>query len=135
LAKRKKTFNELKKIALSRKEKDFESQCRKCGWCCHIRVGLSDGTYVIHPTATCKYLNSDNLCTNYHNRHNDPSVVCFTREEMINRDYILPEGCPYTKMRAGYKAARMVSEKEFDEIVSRELELGNYNILLVNRIY
>ena len=135
MAKRRKTLTELKKIALSRKEKGFESLCRRCGWCCHIRVGLSDGTYVIHPTAACKYLGMDNLCTNYENRHNDRSVFCFTREDMIKQDYILPEGCPYTKIRVGYKAARIVTEKEFEEIVSRELEAGNYNILLVNRIY
>jgi uncharacterized cysteine cluster protein YcgN (CxxCxxCC family) len=135
MAKRKKTLLELKKAALSKNENKFESLCRKCGWCCHIRVGLSDGTYVIHPTETCKYLNMDNLCTNYHNRHNDRSVVCFTRKEMIDIDYRLPKECPYTKLRAGYKAAKIVTQKEFDEIVMRELELGNYNILLVNRIY
>jgi len=134
MAKRK-TLIELKKIALSKREKELESLCRKCGLCCHITVGLSDGTYVIHPTAVCKYLNEDNLCANYHERHNDKSVICFTREEMIEKDYTLPEGCPYTKMRAGYKAARIVTQKEFDEIIGRELESGNYNILLLNRIY
>lgn len=135
MAKRKKTLLERKQNALLKKEKESESLCRKCGWCCHIRVGLSDGTHVIHPTATCKYLNMDNVCTNYHNRHNDPSIICFTREEMIRQDHMLPEDCPYTKLRAGYKAAKIVTQKEFDEIVDRELELGNYNILLTNRIY
>ena len=135
MAKRKRTLLELKKLALCKKEMELESLCRKCGWCCHIRVGLSDGTYVTHPTATCKYLNADNLCINYNDRHNDKSVLCFTRDEMIRKDYTLPEGCPYTKIKAGYKAARIVTQKEFDEIVSREIELGNYNILLINRIY
>jgi len=135
MAKRKKTLLDLKKAALIKNEDKFESFCRKCGWCCHIKVGLSDGTYVIHPTETCKYLSLDNLCTNYIERLNDASVVCFSRQEMINRDYRLPEECPYTKLRTGYKAARIVTQNEFDEIVMRELELGNYNVLLVNRIY
>jgi uncharacterized cysteine cluster protein YcgN (CxxCxxCC family) len=135
MAKRKKTLLELKTIALSKKEKELESLCKKCGLCCHIRVGLSDGTYIVHPTAICKYLNEDNLCTNYHDRHNDKSVICFSREEMINKNYTLPEGCPYTKIKVGYKAARIVTQEEFDEIVNKELELGNYNILLFNRIY
>jgi len=135
MPKKRKTLLELKKIALSKKEREFESLCKKCGWCCHIRVGLSDGTYVIHPTVTCKYLSVDNFCTNYHNRHNDQSVVCFTREEMIKQDHILPEECPYTKVRDGYKAAKIVTQKEFDEIIDKELELGNYNILLVDRAY
>jgi uncharacterized cysteine cluster protein YcgN (CxxCxxCC family) len=135
MAKKKTTLLERKKKALLEKEKELESMCRKCGWCCHIRIRLSDGSCVVHPTATCKYLGIDNKCMNYHGRHDDPSVVCFNRDEMIRRDYILPEDCPYTKLRIGYKGARKVTQEEFDEIVDRELELGNYNILLVDRIY
>ena len=54
---------------------------------------------------------------------------------MIKQNYILPEECPYSKIRDGYKAAKIVTQKEFDEIVERELEFGNYNILLLNRTY
>ena len=132
MAKKKKTFAELKKAAATRKE---ESLCRRCGLCCHIKVGLSDGTYVLHPTATCKYLTPDNLCSIYGSRLKGEDVICFSREEMIEVDYRLPEGCPYTKMRPGYRPARIVSQEEFDRIVEKELEAGNYNILLANRVF
>ena len=65
----------------------------------------------------------------------DNSKLCFTREEMIQRDYVLVEGCPYTKLRQGYKASKLVTQKEFEEIVEKELELGNYNILLADRVF
>jgi hypothetical protein len=61
--------------------------------------------------------------------------ICFTREEMVNRDFLLPEGCPYIKLRQGYKPARIVSQAEFDDIVEHELEVGNYNILLAERAF
>jgi uncharacterized cysteine cluster protein YcgN (CxxCxxCC family) len=136
MAKRKKTFSQLKKESLEKKrEKEFESLCRRCGLCCHIKIGLSDGTYVIHPTITCKYLTEDNLCSIYNDRLHSDSAICFNREEMINKDYLLPEGCPYTKLRPGYKTARIVTQAEFDDIVNRELEAGNYNVLLANRAF
>ena len=132
MTKKRKTFAELKKAAVTRRE---ESLCRKCGLCCHIKVGLSDGTYILHPTATCKYLTPDNLCSIYGTRFKGDSVICFNREEMITKDYRLPEGCPYIKMRPGYKPARIVTQEEFDRIVEKELEAGNYNILLANRVF
>jgi uncharacterized cysteine cluster protein YcgN (CxxCxxCC family) len=98
-------------------------------------VGLSDGTYILHPTATCKYLTVDNQCSIYGNRLKGDSVLCFNREEMIAKDYRLPEGCPYIKIRPGYKPARIVTQEEFDQIVEKELEAGNYNILLANRVF
>ena len=48
---------------------------------------------------------------------------------------MLPEGCPYTKLRQGYRAARIVTQAEFDEIIAHEIEAGNYNILLAERAY
>ncbi len=130
----KKTLTQKKRDALIKKQDDeLEALCRRCGLCCHITVGLSDGTYVLHPFITCKYLSADNLCTVYEKRFLCESNICFTREEMIRRDFILPEGCPYTALRKGYKPARIVTQAEFDEIVVHELEVGNYNILLANR--
>jgi hypothetical protein len=38
-------------------------------------------------------------------------------------------------MRPGYKPARIVTQEEFDLIVEKELEAGNYNILLANRVF
>jgi uncharacterized cysteine cluster protein YcgN (CxxCxxCC family) len=128
-SKKKKTF------AARKQEASLEKLCRKCGLCCHIKVGLTDGTYIVHPSATCKYLKQDNTCSVYETRLSSDSVICFTREEMIQKDFILPEGCPYTHQRSGYRPARIVSQREYDEIVEKELQLGNYNVLLVNRVF
>jgi uncharacterized cysteine cluster protein YcgN (CxxCxxCC family) len=136
MPKKKKTFAQLKKEAARKKEEqEFESLCRRCGLCCHIKIGLSDGTYVVHPEKTCKYLTGDNLCSVYRDRSRSDSVICFNRDEMMRKDYILPEGCPYTALRPGYKPARIVTRAEFDEIILKELESGNYNVLLADRVY
>jgi uncharacterized protein len=132
----KKTLTQRKKEAFLRgQEITLESLCRKCGLCCHVKVGLSDGSYVLHPFVTCKYLSVDNRCTVYEKRFLCDSKICFTREEMIRKDFLLPEGCPYTTLRHGYKPARIVTPAEFDEIVAHELEVGNYNILLAERAF
>ena len=54
---------------------------------------------------------------------------------MINTDYLLPEGCPYTRLRPGYRSARIVTQAEFDDIVAHEIEVGNYNVLLADRVF
>jgi uncharacterized cysteine cluster protein YcgN (CxxCxxCC family) len=137
MAKIKKTFAQLKKEAIAKKqEKDLESLCRRCGACCHVKIGLSDGSYVVHPYVACKYLTTDNLCAVYDRRFIlVEAKICFTREDMINKDHILAEGCPYLKLRPGYKPARLVTPAEFDSIIVREIELGNYNVLLANRTF
>ena len=124
-----------KEAIAEKKAKEAESLCRRCGLCCHVKVGLSDGRYVIHPFVTCKYLNQDNTCSVYEDRFTACDRLCFNREEMIQREHILPEGCPYTKLRVGYKAARVVTPEEFDELMLREIEAGNYNIFLANRAF
>ena len=132
----KKTLTQRKKEALLKKQgKELESLCKKCGLCCHIKVGLSDGSFVVHPFMTCKYLSVDNRCTVYEKRFLCDSKICFTRQEMITKDFLLPEGCPYTQLRQGYKSARIVTQAEFDDIVVHELEVGNYNILLADRAF
>jgi len=136
MPKKRKTLTQRKKEALLRKqEDDFESLCRQCGLCCHVKVGLSDGSYVLHPFVTCKYLSVDNQCSVYEDRFLCDAKICFTRDEMVNRDFLLPEGCPYTKLRQGYKPAQIVTPAEFDDIVVHELEVGNYNILLAERAF
>jgi uncharacterized cysteine cluster protein YcgN (CxxCxxCC family) len=137
MPKKKKTWSQLKKETIARKkEKESESLCRKCGTCCHIKIGLSDGSYIVHPYVTCPYLSSDNICTIYEKRHAAANPkICFTYEEMISKDYILAEGCPYTELRQGYKAARRVTAYEFDDIIARELEMGNFNVLLADRVF
>jgi uncharacterized cysteine cluster protein YcgN (CxxCxxCC family) len=105
---------------------NLESLCRQCGLCCHIKIELSDGSFVIHPNVTCKYLTKDNLCEVYDNRAEVIELkICYTREHMIKEDYILVDGCPYTGLRPGYKAARMVSEDEFNSITLNEMSKGN----------
>jgi uncharacterized cysteine cluster protein YcgN (CxxCxxCC family) len=134
--KKKMTFTERRKGAvLKKKEKELESLCRKCGLCCHVKLGLSDGSYVLHPMVTCKYLTSDNKCSVYERRFRCDAKICFTREDMINKDYLLPEGCPYTKLRPKYKAARVITQAEFDALLLKELEAGNYNVLLADRAF
>lgn len=137
MSRKRKSFAEIKKQAIMQKqEKELESLCRRCGACCHVKVGLSDGNYIVHPNVACKYLTTDNLCSVYHRKYIAvESKICFTREEMINKDYILVEGCPYLKLRPGYKPARLVTQAEFDSIIVKELESGNYNILLANRVF
>jgi uncharacterized protein len=134
MSKKKKSFAALQKEALlKKKDQELETLCKKCGLCCHVKVGLLDGNYVVHPTVPCKYLNTDKTCDVYDKRFTC-DVKCFTREEMINKDYLLPEDCPYTKLREGYKPAKVVAQAEFDDIILKEIESGNYNVLLVNRI-
>jgi uncharacterized cysteine cluster protein YcgN (CxxCxxCC family) len=137
MTKKNKTLTQLRKEAiLNKEEKALELLCKKCGACCHAKVGLSDGNYVVHPTLACRFLSDDNLCMIYHERFSAAkSKICFTRSEMIEKDYLLIESCPYVALRRGYKTARLVTQAEFDEIIARELELGNYNILLANRIF
>lgn len=136
MSKKKKTFSEKKRaVILKQKELDLEALCKKCGICCHIKIGLADGSYVVHPTQTCKYLTDDNRCAVYYKRFKCDANICFTRQEMIDKDYLLPEGCPYITLRPGYKPARVVTNSEFDDIMVKELEIGNFNILLVNRVF
>jgi len=60
MAKRKKTFSQLKKESIEKKrEKEFESLCRRCGACCHVKIGLSDRSYIVHPHVVCQYLTAD----------------------------------------------------------------------------
>lgn len=137
MAKRKKSLSELKKEAIRRKqEKALELLCRRCGLCCHVKVGLSDASYVVHPHVACKYLSADNKCLIYKERSIAIRLkICFTREDMINKDYILVEGCPYTELRPGYKPSQVLTSAEFDELIAKELALGNYNVLLANRAF
>jgi uncharacterized cysteine cluster protein YcgN (CxxCxxCC family) len=137
VAKKRKTLMQLKKEAMSKKQdSEWESLCKRCGACCHVKVGLSDGSYVVHPFIFCKHLTDNNLCVVYDRRFAvNEAKICFSREEMISRDYILAEGCPYAKLRPGYKTAQLVTPEEFDIIIERELQLGNYNILLANRVF
>lgn len=108
-------------------EADLESLCRQCGLCCHIKAGLLDGTFVVHPAVICKFQNEDGTCSVYHERFTlNPD--CKSLREMIAQDYVLPEGCPYTFLRPGYKGATVVSEEEFDRITLEEIIKGNYNI-------
>lgn len=132
---KKRSLLQLKKDAVIKKqEKTLESLCRRCGTCCRIKIGLSDGSYIVHPSISCPFLSEDNFCTVYEKRHVAIELkVCCTREEMLNRDYILPDGCPYVGLRPGYKTAKVVTQAEFEIILVQELERGNYNILLVNR--
>ena len=109
---------------------DLESLCRQCGLRCHLKIGLLDGTFVIHPNITCKYLTKDNLCEVYDRRAEAIKLkMCYTREDMINKDYILIEGCPYTELRPGYRAAKVVSEDEFNSLTLDDILKGNYNLL------
>ena len=134
---KKRSLLQLKKNAVIKKqEKALESLCRRCGACCRIRIGLSDGSYIVHPSLSCLFLSENNFCTVYEKRHIAiESKLCCTREEMINRDYILPDGCPYVGLRQGYKTVKVVTQAEFEIILVQELERGNYNILLVDRVY
>lgn len=98
----------------------LELLCHQCGLCCHNKVPLSNGTYLVHPTSTCPYLEKDNRCQIYQKRF-EINPHCLTRDEMVGRDYVLPEGCPYTQLRKGYKPARVVDEEEFNKLMALEL--------------
>jgi uncharacterized cysteine cluster protein YcgN (CxxCxxCC family) len=108
---------------------DLESLCRKCGLCCHAKTILHDGTYIIHPTLICKFLDEkSNTCVIYSKRFTiNPN--CPNIQQVLEQDYILPEDCPYTHLRAGYKGAKIVSIDEFNEITLEEILKGNQNLL------
>lgn len=130
-AKKKKRSADLKRVSKIRKlRNEIESLCKKCGLCCHIKIGLLEGTYVVHPMLHCKFLRSDNLCSIYDKRLKMNPPICRTIEFMINNDYLLPEGCPYSELRKGYKPSKVVSQEEFDLICAMELLSGNYNFIL-----
>lgn len=63
---------------------NLESLCRKCGLCCHLKIGLLDGTFIIHPYVTCKYLTKDNFCEVYDNRAEVIELkICYTGEDIM----------------------------------------------------
>lgn len=97
----------------------LELICRQCGLCCHTKVRMSDGSYVIHPDNTCEHLGPDNKCRVYPDRF-EKCNTCLSREEMVARDYVLPEGCPYTKLRPDYKTSRVVTPDEFEYLIAME---------------
>lgn len=111
-------------------ETDLESLCKQCGLCCHIKAGLRDGTFVVHPTVVCKFQNADGTCAIYAERF-ALNPDCKSLREMIAQDYVLPEGCPYTLLRPGYKGAKVVSGDEFDKITLEEILQGNFNIVKI----
>jgi uncharacterized cysteine cluster protein YcgN (CxxCxxCC family) len=108
----------------------LESLCARCGLCCHLKIGLLDGSFIVHPFIVCKHLNKGNLCEIYDKRTEAMKRnFCYKLEDMINKDYILAEGCPYIKLRPDYKAARVVSEEDFHNITLEEVLKGNFNLL------
>ncbi len=109
-------------------ETDFESLCNQCGLCCHAKLSLLDGTAVIHPHVTCRYQNSDGICTIYDERLKI-NPICNQLKSLMDQDYILPEGCPFTNLRPGYKVAKVVSEEEFNNITIEEILKGNFNLV------
>jgi uncharacterized cysteine cluster protein YcgN (CxxCxxCC family) len=109
-------------------EIDFESLCRQCGLCCHAKIVLLDGTSIIHPGVTCKYQNANGICTIYNERLKI-NPKCNSLKQLMDSDGILPEGCPFTNLRAGYKAAKVVTVEEFNSITLKDLLKGNYNLV------
>lgn len=99
-------------------EAEMELLCKRCGLCCHTKVWLLDGSgCLIHPSKKCEFLGDDNLCTVYHERFEKASH-CLTREEMIAKDYVIPDSCPYSKIRPGYKPAKVVTQDELDYLLA-----------------
>jgi uncharacterized cysteine cluster protein YcgN (CxxCxxCC family) len=110
-------------------EIDFESLCTQCGLCCHAKIGLLDGTSLIHPRVICKYQNEKSgICIIYNERFKI-NPKCNSLKQIMERDGILPEGCPFIKLRPGYKVARVVSEGEFNRLTLEDLLKGNYNLV------
>jgi len=98
---------------------EIESLCLQCGLCCHEKVKLSSGDVIINPTKKCKFLGEDKLCTIYESRF-QLNPGCLNFKQMIAKDYILPDSCPYTKLRSDYVPAIVVTKEEFDELMSEE---------------
>lgn len=99
------------------KRDDLEDLCTNCGLCCHNKVIFPNGDCVVHPTLTCEFLGPDRRCTVYSRRFLKCDT-CLNRDEMVAKDFVLPEGCPYTKLRDGYKPARVVTEEEFERLIA-----------------
>lgn len=114
-------------------ETEFESLCRKCGLCCHIKVGLLDGTVLVHPTATCKFQDVHGTCSIYGERFTI-NPACRPLEQILDQEYVLPEGCPYTHLRPGYKTAKVVTLEEFNRITLEDLLQGSCCLASVNEI-
>ncbi|MEW6586211.1 MAG: hypothetical protein AB1442_11455 [Nitrospirota bacterium] len=111
---------------------NLESLCTRCGLCCHLKIGLLDGSFVVHPFIVCKHLTEDNLCGIYDERTEAMEQnYCFKLEDMIKKDYILAEGCPYIRLRQDYKAAKVVSEDDFHNMTLEEILKGNFNLLKI----
>ena len=101
------------------KEAILEAMCNQCGLCCHTKVALSTGEMIIHPTDTCEFLTEDNKCSVYEKRF-EVCEGCLNREQMIERDFVLPDSCPYSRIRPDYKTARVVTIDEFNNICAIE---------------
>ena len=91
------------------KEAELELLCKQCGLCCHNKVPLANGDYLIHPTNACQFLGPENRCRIYEKRF-DVNPGCLSREEMISKDYVIPETCAYASIRKDYKPAKVVNE-------------------------
>jgi hypothetical protein len=109
-------------------EVDFESLCRHCGLCCHAKIGLLDGTTLIHPKVTCKYQNANGICAKYNERFKI-NPQCNSIKQIMDLDGILPEGCPFTNLRPGYKVAKVVTEEEFNSITFQDIVKGNDDLV------
>jgi len=69
---------------------DYERDCKKCGKCCSPQFWVNTD-YTRFKRLKCKYLDSANLCTIYHERKK--RVGCFSPHEYPS--YFYPDGCAF----------------------------------------
>ena len=94
-------------------EDEWEKLCMKCGQCCHIKIRLKH-LFIVNPTKTCEYLHN-NRCTIYKDRLQQKD--CMHIKEALEIDLMLPNSCPYTKLKPGYQGFVMPDQETFDHVM------------------
>ncbi|MDR2540995.1 MAG: hypothetical protein LBD11_04370 [Candidatus Peribacteria bacterium] len=112
-----------------RKEK-WETLCKRCGKCCHIKHRVGKIT-VIDPKLVCPHLQDDNTCDIYDHRL---GPECLSVQEVLRKGIsgIIPETCGYAQLNPAYRFARDPSDiEEFWTLVAEngsvcEIKIARY---------
>ena len=95
-------------------EKEWEKICQRCGQCCHNKIMVKN-IVIVNPMKTCEYL-KDNRCSIYKDRLRQKN--CWHIRQALEKDFMLPNSCPYTKFKPAYKGFDMPDKETFDNWIT-----------------
>ena len=87
-------------------EKQWESLCDGCGWCCLVKLEDEDSNEIVNTRAACELLDVTNCrCSDYANRFQKVSgcvkVGIDNISELLEKQNWLPETCAYRLLYEG----------------------------------